>query len=112
MNIRNIAARIGMDYEEALEDYCGDVAALSERLESFPCECHIEDLESAVESGSEEDARREAKRIRKLAEKAGLATLRDRCHELERSERESWQAELASIKALCSEIISVIEGEK
>ena len=45
MNIRSIADRIGMDYEGALEDYCGDVGALSARLAAFPSECQMEKLE-------------------------------------------------------------------
>ena len=112
MNIRNIATRIGMDYEKALEDYCGDVTALSERLAAFPSQCHIEQLENAVKSGVAEDIRKEAKRIRKLAEKAGLATLSGKCHDLENAGTDGIQTGFSEVKTLCSEIIGIIGGNR
>ncbi len=112
MNIRNIASRIGMDYETALEDYCGDVTALSNALSSFCSDCHIEKLENAIRSGSNEDIKKEAKRIRKLAEKAGLASLSEECHNLEKAEESLWNTLFSAIRSLCSEIISIIEASK
>lgn len=107
MNIRSIADRIGMDYEGVLEDYCGDVRALSARLAAFPSECQVEKLTKAASEGNGDEARAEAKRIRKLAEKIGLGDLAARCHAYESS---GDPAELAEIMRICSDIIPVIGG--
>ena len=50
MNIRSIADKIGMDYDTALEDFCGDVSAISSKLLSFPEDNSIDALEAAVDS--------------------------------------------------------------
>ena len=75
MNIKAIAERIGMDYENVMEDYCGDVAAVKERLLRFPSDTDLSALEGCVSSGDMDGIRREAHRIRKCAKKLGLGSL-------------------------------------
>ena len=99
-----------MDYEEALEDYCGDVSALSAKLAAFPGECHIERLAEAVAADDGTAVRTEAKRIRKLAEKAGLKSLAAECHALEGSDGGYEGAE--AIRTMCETVISVIEESR
>ena len=50
--------------------------------------------------------------VRKLAEKAGLASLSEECHNLEKAEESLWNTLFSAIRSLCSEIISTIEASK
>ena len=75
MNIKSIASKIGMDYENTLEAFCGDVNALTEKLLAFPSSADITALSKAIESGDEESIRTEAHRMRKSSEKLGLTQL-------------------------------------
>lgn len=75
MNIKSIAGKIGMDYEEALEYYGGDVTLLKNRLETLVDDVDFPGLRKAVEDKDEESTRIRAHKIRKLSEKVCLKEL-------------------------------------
>ena len=49
MNIKAIASRIGMDYDNVIENFCGDTSEVRKKLESFIDDCNFTALESAIE---------------------------------------------------------------
>ena len=75
MNIKAIAGRIGMDYDNVIEDFCGDTGEIRKKLESFISDCDFAALRSAVESGDGEDIRKKAHKVKKTGEKLGLTSL-------------------------------------
>ena len=83
MNIKAIADKIGLDWEEALEYYGGDIAMLKERLASFEADTSFPELKKAVEDKDEERIVKGAHRIKKASEKVGLNTLAKIAGELE-----------------------------
>ena len=75
MNIKAIASRIGMDYDNVIEDFCGDTSEIRKKLESFISDCNFTALESAVEQNDEESIKKCAHKIKKTGEKLGLSDL-------------------------------------
>lgn len=75
MNIRAIARSIDMDYDEVLEDFCGDVQAITSKLESYLDDCAFESLEEAVEKEDATLVKKGAHRVRKCSEKLGLKAM-------------------------------------
>ena len=75
MNLKSMAGKIGMNYDSVLEDFCGDVSSIREKVESLLQECSIDDLVLAYSNGDEEGVRKAAHDIRKKAEKLGLQVL-------------------------------------
>lgn len=75
MNIRAIAKQIDMDYDNVLEDFCGDVAAISAKLENYLADCSFETLAAAVKADEAEAVKKGAHRIRKCSEKLGLTQM-------------------------------------
>lgn len=83
MNIKAIASKIGLDWENALEYYGGDINMLKEKLSSFESDTSFSELKKAVEDGNEELIQKGAHKIRKAAEKVGLNKLAKLAEELE-----------------------------
>lgn len=75
MNIRAIAKQIDMDYDDVLEDFCGDVSAISSKLENYLADCSFSSLTEAVKADDAEAIRKSAHRIRKCSEKLGLSQM-------------------------------------
>ena len=75
MNIKAIASRIGMDYDNVIENFCGDTSEVRKKLESFIDDCNFTALESAIEANDEEQIKKCAHKIRKTGEKLGLTNL-------------------------------------
>ena len=75
MNIKAIASRIGMDYDNVIEDFCGDTSEVRKKLESFITDCNFTALESAVEQNDEELIKKCAHKVKKTGEKLGLTDL-------------------------------------
>lgn len=73
MNIKAIAGRIGMDYDNVIEDFCGDTGEIRKKLESFVSDCDFPALRSAVESGDGEDIRKRAHKVKKTGENSVLS---------------------------------------
>lgn len=88
MNIKALAGKIGLDYENTLEDFCGDVSALSDKLKRFPKECGIASLEAAIELDDALAIRKAAHAIRKASEKVGLTSLTKAASRVEDAEDE------------------------
>ena len=108
MNIKSIADSIGLDYEMAMEEFCGDVSALGEKLISFPKSTSLAELESAINEGRNDDARTEARKLRKNAEKIGLRKLAESCSELEKSEDP--EKTFLPLRAMYISIVSILGG--
>ncbi len=111
MNIRAIADRIGLDYENIIEDYCGDVAALGSRLSAFPESCSLDGFEAAMESKDYDTARSEAKRIRKAAEKVGLIDLKKAAEHAENAKDDKLHSAAASLIQRYREVTECINAE-
>ena len=112
MNIRSIADKIGMDYDAALEDFCGDVAAISTKLLSFPAENGLQALEAAIDTGDMEGARKAARTLRKSAEKISLSKLAEECSKVEKAEEAELNNAYKSLRTLYISIVSILEGEE
>ena len=78
MNIRAIADKIGMDYEGVMEDFCGDVGAVREKLMAFASGNIAESIDGCLGSGDYAGARKFAHSLRKNAEKLGIKKLAER----------------------------------
>ena len=85
MNIKAIAGKIGLDWEEALEYYGGDINMLKEKLSSFEKETAFDELKKAMEEKDSEMVAKGAHMIKKASEKVGLKTLAKIAGELENS---------------------------
>lgn len=75
MNIKSIASKIGIDYENVVGDFCGDVSALSSKLQSFASSDAIEQIKKALDSSNTEEVKKIAHTIRKDSEKVGLTAI-------------------------------------
>lgn len=75
MNIKAIAGKIGLDWENALEYYGGDIGMLKEKLASFEKDTAFDELRKAIEQKDSEMVIKRAHKIKKAAEKVGLNTL-------------------------------------
>lgn len=112
MNIRSIADKIGMDYDAALEDFCGDVSAISSKLLSFPEDNGIGTLEAAVDSKDAETAHKAARALRKSAEKLCLTRLAEECSKVEKSDVDGLEGAYIPLRSLYISIASILEGEE
>ena len=83
MNIKAIADKIGMDYEDALEYYGGEVNLLQAKLDSFIADADFASLKAAIEADDEENVKAKAHRIRKIAEKVCMRNLEHLASNLE-----------------------------
>lgn len=112
MNIRSIADKIGMDYDTALEDFCGDVSAISSKLLSFPEDNSIDALEAAVDSKDTETAHKAARALRKSVEKLSLTRLAEECAKVEKADEAGLEGAYMPLRALYISIASILEGEE
>lgn len=92
MNIKTFAEKTGIDYEKVMEDFCGDTAALKERILSFEPDCSIPSLKAAIEEKNEEAVHSIAHRIRKNAEKLTLNEIARLARKLEEADTERFQS--------------------
>lgn len=83
MNIKAIAEKISLEWEEALEYYGGDISLLKDKLASFKTDTDFDSLKNAVEKEDDEAVKKGAHKIRKASEKVGLVTLAKLAGELE-----------------------------
>ena len=112
MSIRGIADRIGLDYDAAVEAYCGDVPALAEAIRAFPSSSGMEDLRGCIAGRRWQDARKAAHDLRKKAEKAGLGQLAHEASLLEEVSDEKMEADFMKLDSLYGRICRIIEEEK
>ena len=64
-----------MDYDNVIEDFCGDTWEIRKKLESFTEDCDFSALKVAVEEGDGENIRKRAHKVKKTGEKLGLSAL-------------------------------------
>ena len=112
MSIKSLAEKIGMDYENVLEDFCGDVSTLKDTLRNFSSSHDEEALRKSVEAMDGEGVKREAHKIRKSAEKLGLEDLRTAAARLEEVNEEKVPADYQHLKAIYDRTIRAIDEEK
>lgn len=112
MNISAIADKIGLDYENIIEDFCGDVAALGSKLSAFTENCRIDGLEAAMESKDYDTARSEAKKIRKAAEKVGLRDLKKAAEHAENAKDDKLHSAVASLVQKYNDVAQCLDAEK
>lgn len=75
MNIKAIANKIGLDYENALEDFCGDVSELSSRLQKFASSDVVNELKKSFENGDHANIKKIAHSVRNSSEKIWLTNI-------------------------------------
>ena len=112
MSIKSLAEKIGMDYETVLEDFCGDVSALKDALRKFPSSCDAELLKKSVDTLDTENVKKEAHKIRKIAEKLGLENLRIAAARLEEVNPEKIPADYNYLASIYQKTLEAIEEEK
>lgn len=92
MNIRAIAKQIGMDYDNVLEDFCGDVSAIKAKLESYIEDVSFSALTSIIDKGDIAEVRKAAHKVRKASEKLGLTVMAKYAAVLENSKEDKMQS--------------------
>jgi hypothetical protein len=112
MNISSIAKQIGMDYDLVLEDYCGDVSIVADKLSTFVGDCAFASLEESVNNGDEENIRKGAHRIKKLSEKLGIKPLEKSAEQLENAKSSKIAALFASLKEEYLKIEKVLSAKE
>lgn len=112
MNIKTVADLIGMDYDAVLEDYCGDVSLLNERLVAFPSSTSLDNLSMPLKVGDYETLRIEAKKLRKASEKIGLTKLAAACKTLEKADGTDLQVAYNEVKKLYESVIAVLSKKR
>ncbi len=112
MNIRAIAGKVGLDYENIIEDFCGDVKTLSGKLSSFTDSFTLEDLKAAVEKKDYDAVRKAAKVIRKGSEKVGLKDLAKAAEYVEDAKDEKIHSAAMSLIEKYEEVKKVLDESK
>ncbi len=112
MNIRAIADKIGLDYENIIEDFCGDVAALGSKLSAFTETCKLDGLKTAMENKDYDAVRSEAKKIRKAAEKVGLKDLKKVAEHAEEAKDDKLHSAVSSLIQKYEEIAKYLDADK
>ncbi len=92
MNIRAIAKQIGMDYDNVLEDFCGDVSAIKTKLESYIEDTAFPVLSDAIEKSDAAEIKKAAHKVKKASEKLGLTTMTKYASVLENSKEDKMQS--------------------
>jgi len=92
MNIRAIAKQIGMDYDNVLEDFCGDVSAIKAKLENYIEDASFSGLTSIIDKGDTAEVKKAAHKVRKASEKLGLTVMAKYAAVLENSKEDKMQS--------------------
>ena len=95
MNIKTIASRIDIDWEEALEYYGGDIAMLKDKLASF----------------ESDTALKGAHRIKKASEKVGLKSLAKMAETLETDSTGKTEELFSDLKEAYDSVIKALKEE-
>ena len=111
MNIKTIASRIDIDWEEALEYYGGDIAMLKDKLASFDRDTEFGELEKAVASNDPEGIRKGAHRIKKASEKIGLKSLAKMAETLEKDSTDRTEELFSDLKEAYDSVIKALKEE-
>ena len=112
MNIKAIASRIGMDYDNVIEDFCGDTSEIRKKLESFISDCNFTALESAVEQNDEELIKKCAHKVKKTGEKLGLSDLVKHAAMLEEAKSAKLATTFAALKTEYKKISEILIKEE
>ena len=110
MNIRAIADRIGMDYEGVMEDFCGDVSIVREKLLSFAGSDVSSSIDTCIADNDYAGARKLAHTLRKNAEKLGIKALAERAGRRVEVREEKIAGDWQETKELYLSIINAIKG--
>ena len=92
MNIRTFAFETGMDYESLMEDFCGDTAAIKERILSFPSDAKFSELKSAVIEKDDMKVKALAHSLRKSAQKLCLGEIESLARKMEESPADKYHS--------------------
>ena len=99
-----------MDYEKVMEDFCGDVGAVREKLMAFASGNIAESIDGCLGSGDYAGAKKLAHSLRKNAEKLGIWKLAEQAGRIEEVNDEKVQADWHEAKELYTSIINAIKG--
>lgn len=111
MNIKTLASRIDIDWEEALEYYGGDIAMLKDKLASFESDTAFEELEKATSSKDTEGIKKGAHRIKKASERVGLKSLAKMAETLEKDSTNKTEELFSGLKEAYDSVIKALKEE-
>ena len=112
MNIKAVADKIGIDYEKTVEDFCGDVSALSSRLQAFASSNAIETLKTLQDKADAAGIKKLAHGIRKDAEKVGLETVAKASRRVEDADTDKLKSAVHVLIEKMEEAISAIKNQE
>ena len=81
-----------MDYESLMEDFCGDTAAIKERILSFPSDAKFSELKSAVIEKDDMKVKALAHSLRKSAQKLCLSEIESLARKMEESPADKYHS--------------------
>ena len=99
-----------MDYEGVMEDFCGDVSIVREKLLSFAASDTAESIDRCIGDKDYAGARKLAHSLRKNAEKLGIKALAERAGRVEEVSDEKIEGDWKETKELYASIINAIKG--
>ena len=111
MNVLAISEKLGLDYDEALEYWGGDVAALKDKLAKIQEDADFASLEKAVEADDAAAVQQAAHRIRKAAEKVCLKRLEKAAEAVEKAKDHREKALFEALRAEWQETVEVLFPE-
>lgn len=111
MNVLAISEKLGFDYDEALEYWSGDVAALKEKLSHLREDADFGALAAAVEKEDAEAIQKAAHKVRKAAEKVCLKRLEKAAETVEKAKDHREKSAFEVLRAEWEETVSVIFPE-
>ncbi len=111
MNLKALAGKIGLDYDKTVEDFCGDISTLKEKVQSFSVDCDIDEFEDALKTGDEPLIKNIAHKIKKAAEKIGLVPLMNAASQVESADSQTLREASVSLIKMYNDVIQKIKAE-
>lgn len=109
MSIKAIAMKIGMDYDAVIEDFCGDVTLIADKLRTFAQDCAFPSLEKAVKDNDLDAITKGARKVRKAAEKIGILPLQSAAEALEKAQGDSIHPLFEDVKTSYQNVLDAID---
>ncbi len=112
MNIKAIADKLGIDYENILEDFCGDVSELSMKMQEFATSDVVEKLNQALQNADQESVKQLAHKVRNTGDKIGLANVAKAARRVEEADKDKLKSATLVLIEKLEEAISTIKSNE
>jgi len=93
-----------MDYDNVLEDFCGDVSTITAKLESYLKDVDFPSLKAAMETKDAGAIVKAAHKVKKASEKLGLKTMTKYASTLENSKSDKMEAAYETLEKEYSKV--------